>query len=98
MLAALSLKAREMIVVRTQSDFDHLTESLIAAFKSDANDIYVKFSSGQYEANENHIKLIEINAPKTRLHIIGHNTIVVPKGKTYRDGEKYEGKFDVDNS
>ena len=98
MLAAISLKARETIVVRTQSDFDQLTESLIAAFKSDANYIYVKFSPGQYEANENHIKLIEINTPKTRLHIRGHNTIMVPKGKTYRNGEKYEGNFDVENS
>lgn len=98
MFAVLSLKARETIVVRTQSDFDQLTESLVAAFKSDANDIYVKLLPGHYEADDNHIKLIEIDAPKTRLHIRGHNTIVVPKGKTYRNGEEYEGRFDIDNS
>lgn len=98
LLATLSLKARETIVVRTQSDFDQLTENLNAAINSVDDDIYVTILPGQYEADENHIKLIEINAPKTRLYIKGHNTIVVPKGKTYRNGEKYEGNFDVENS
>lgn len=96
--AAFSLEAQETIVVKSQSDFDRLTENLTVALQSATDDIYVMLLPGQYEVNEHHIKLVKMNAPSKRIHVIGHNTICVPKGKEYKDGDKYEGVFSVNNS
>ena len=97
-LAAIPLQARETIVVRTQSDFDQLSENLNAAIQSAEHDVCVVFSPGQYVAHENHLQLIGINAPDLKIRIKGNNAIWIPKGRAYRNGDEYEGDFSIGNA
>ena len=85
------------VTVNNQADFDQLTEKLKAAIYSDHDDVYVMISPGRYVAHEHQIKLIRVIAPTKRIHIVGHDAVVIPKGREYRDGEVYEDKFSINN-
>lgn len=94
----LSLNARVVIVVSSQAEFDQLTQKLAKALKSDETDICVTLLPGQYIAKENHIRLDGIKAPNTKVRFVGHGAVLVPEGKIYRNGDRYDGVFSPDNS
>lgn len=86
------------IVVKTQTDFDALQQTLTSTIKAGKKDILVKLMPGTYVAKENHILLKGIKAADTKIQIKGNNAVVVPTGRVYREGDVYQGTFSVDNS
>ena len=86
------------IVVKNQTEFDGLQEKLTNTIKAGKKNIYVKLMPGTYIAKEQHILLKDIKAAGTKIHIQGNNSILVPSGKEYFDGDVYQGVFSVDNS
>ena len=89
--------AKRVITVSTQTDFDNLTKELKAVLKTD-DDIVVSFKPGQYEVKERHIDLSGIEASGKCISFKGNGAVLIPKGRSYRDGEPYEDPFSVDNS
>lgn len=97
-ICAYTLCAREVVVISTQSDFDRISEKISTAVKSSCRDIYISIASGRYVVKDNGFRLNKLVAPNKNIHIVGNGTILVPEGKEYKNGEKYEGTFSPDNS
>lgn len=97
-LISFTLQARNIIAINNQQDFYNLNKKLTTALKGADNDIYVAISPGVYAWSERHVYLSGINAPSKSIHIVGNGTILVPSGKVYRNGDKYEGTFSPESS
>lgn len=92
------LKAREVIVISTQSDFDKISETIASAVKKADRDIYITIAPGRYVVKDNGFRMNKLAAAGKNLHIVGNGTILIPEGHQYRNGDKYEGVFSPDNS
>lgn len=90
--------AREVIVVHNQAEFDCMNSLLVKAINGKEKDVRVYLMPGQYEYQEQHIKLIGLKQPLKSVRIIGKGAVLVPQGKIFHQGDKYEGRFTVNNS
>lgn len=87
------------IYIRNQTDFDNLSLSINSAIGKGEKSIKVDVLTGTYEFKERHILLKDINAPSVSIRIRGRGEVVIiPAGKTYGNGDIYEGPFNIDNS
>ena len=93
-----SLSARTVVVISTQSDFDHIPEKIASVMKSSNRDIYITIAPGRYIVKENGFSLNKLEAHGKNFHISGNGTILVPDGRKYKNGERYEGTFSPENS
>lgn len=98
LLSTAASACRTTIVVRNQTDFDALQHTLTSTIKAGKKNIYVNLMPGTYVAKEQHLLLKGIKAADTKIHIKGNNTIVVPSGRVYHEGDVYQGTFSVENS
>lgn len=86
------------IVVKNQAEFDRLQEKLTTTIKAGKKNIHIKLLPGTYIAKEKHLSLNGLEAPNTKIHIVGHGVNLLPEGHEYHDGDTYQGAFSPDNS
>lgn len=91
------VRARTVISVDNQSNFDNLATALRKAITGNEDEIYVVFSPGNYEFNNNQVLLRGFSASQKKIHFVGNGAVIVPQGKSYRNGDLYEGEFTVNN-
>lgn len=92
------LIGRTVIYVRSQEECVDLSDKLLEKIKEGNNNIDVKFGHGIFRIKEKQLNLEGINAPNVNIRIIGRKTILIPSGREYYDGDKYEGNFSPHHS
>ena len=97
LVSTVASACRTTIVVKNQTDFDALQQTLTSTIKAGKKNIYVKLMPGTYVAKEQHILLKGIKATDTKIHILGNGAVMVPLGMEYREGDVYQGSFSMDN-
>lgn len=99
LLLHFSSKVAATIYVKNQSDFNNISNLIYQSIKSGEKCVTIELKPGTYEFHETHIVLKDIEAPSVRLRIIGKGKVnIVPTGKSYKDGDPYDGVFNIDNS
>ncbi len=98
LVAIIASACRTTIVVNSQVEFDGLQEKLTNTIKTGKRNIYVILLPGTYVTKEEHVALKDITAADTKIHIKGKDTILIPEGNEYHDGDAYQGTFSTDNS
>ncbi len=93
LLVSFSVFGRTVITINSQDSFNELNRVLLKTITDGETDIVVSFLPGTYIMNEQHISLVGVNAPCVNLHFYGNGSVLMPAGKEYRDGDRYEGNF-----
>ncbi len=82
------------IVIRTQKDFANLQNSLSEAVSSGEKKVNVKICEGTYYYNDKHVNISGWDNSKTSVTIQGQGRcVLVAKGKTRANGDKYADSF-----
>ena len=90
--------SRSTIIISSQTDYDKLQRSFNKIVKTGKDSIFIYFKPGHYITKEHHFELKGIDNPDMKIAIIGNGATLIPKGKTYKDGDSYEGGFAIENS
>lgn len=69
------------IVVRTQKEFENLSDDVENALSLGRRNVAVEIKKGDYFFNENHIKFDHLNYPKSSIMIKGNGVRIIAKGK-----------------
>lgn len=86
------------ISIKNQQDFDRLNSLIIDAITSGEDNIFISFGSGQFIFKDTHLLLSNINNPRLKIRLKGHNTFFIPEGIIYQNGDIYDDVFSPDNS
>ena len=90
--------SRSTIIISSQTNYDKLQGSFNKIVNSGKDSIFIYFKPGLYITKERHFVLKGIDNPDLRINIIGNGATLIPEGKTYKDGDSYEGIFTIENS
>lgn len=96
--SVMSLNAKVVVSISTQADFDKISDKITAALKTSDKDIFIAIAPGKYVIKGRGFWLNKIDAPDKSIHIVGNGTIVIPEGREYKSGDRYDGEFSPDNS
>lgn len=86
-----------IISINTQIEFDEVENKIRFALREGYKEIKVLFGQGPFSFKNEHISLKSLSFPDVMIHLVGKNTVIIPKGKYYRKGDLYEGGFSVKN-
>lgn len=82
------------IVIRNQKEFAYLQSSLSEAVSSGEKKVNVTICEGTYYYNDKHVCISGWNNPRTSVTIQGQGRcVLVAKGKTRSNGDKYADSF-----
>ena len=87
------------IRVRSQEDFDNLSRRVATvASTSPSSRLRIVFKSGTYVADDGQVLFSAIDRPDLKIRILGRSSVIIPRGREYRNGDRYDGVFDVNRS
>lgn len=88
-------EGKTVISITNQQAFDLLPKKIEELVSQGENKIVISLSAGNYIFKDKHIRLTNIDNPRLSILIKGNNTILIPEGKTYIDGDLFEGVFSI---
>ena len=94
-LLCIYTEGKSVVSVTDQQSFDLLPQKVEELISRGENKIVICLSAGNYVFKDNHINLTGIDNSRLSIIIKGNNAILIPEGKTYSDGEKYEGVLSI---
>lgn len=86
-------KCRNTLYIESQEQFDRLQAELAEKISDGVKNIRIIFSPGIYVANEDHIRLSDIDAPQLKITIVGNGASIVGKGSEYKSGDRFKTPF-----
>lgn len=87
------------IYINNQTDFNNISKLVKETIDKGELSIKVVILPGTYEFFEDHITFRDIQAPNVSLKIQGKGQVnIIPLGKNYKNGDIYEGQFNIENS
>ena len=92
------LLAQVKFVVKTQTEFEQLNSLINETLKRGEAKIEVIIRPGTYYYKENHILLTGYNRPLSSLSIKAKRARIISYGKTYSNGDAFDGRFDENNA
>lgn len=80
-----------IIKIFDQNGFENIPSSIMKAISVGCKNIEVRIEKGTYFFDEGTFTFKNVNYPDVTVRIIANHSIVIPKGKKYKNGDKYIG-------